>query len=92
MLKYKSTQRKTDLYDIGDGLTLMNIIQKNSDGRAKNVHTYIGPEGNGFVCVSHADGVDKPGVLFNYADYVRMLKMNLPMLISFYYENIGGKP
>ena len=34
MKKYKSTERKVDLYDIGNGLTLMNIIWKNQDGKA----------------------------------------------------------
>ena len=28
MIKYKTTERKVDLYDIGDGLTLMNVILK----------------------------------------------------------------
>lgn len=28
MIKYKASQRRVDLYDIGDGLTLMNIILK----------------------------------------------------------------
>ena len=28
MIKYKSSERKVDMYDIGDGLTLMNIIEK----------------------------------------------------------------
>ena len=32
MIKYKASERKVDLYDIGDGLTLMNIILKNEDG------------------------------------------------------------
>lgn len=29
MIKYKASERRVDLYDIGDGLMLMNIIQKN---------------------------------------------------------------
>ena len=28
VIKYKSSERKVDMYDIGDGLTLMNIIQE----------------------------------------------------------------
>ena len=31
MIKYKASQRRVDLYDIGDGLTLMNIILGHSD-------------------------------------------------------------
>jgi len=33
MTKYKASERKVDLYDIGDGLTLMNVIIKNQDGK-----------------------------------------------------------
>ena len=32
MIKYKTSERKVDLYDIGNGLTLMNVILKNQDG------------------------------------------------------------
>ena len=44
MIKYKSLERKVDMYDIGDGLTLMNIIQENQDGQIQSVDTYIGAE------------------------------------------------
>ena len=33
MIKYKASQRRVDLYEIGDGLTLMNIIVKNDEGK-----------------------------------------------------------
>ena len=48
MIKYKASERRVDLYDIGDGLTLMNIILKNDEGKMQEVHSYIGQEGNGF--------------------------------------------
>ena len=51
MIKYKASERRVDLYDIGDGLTLMNIILKNDEGKMQEVHSYIGQEGNGFSCV-----------------------------------------
>ena len=37
MNKYTSSERKVDLYDIGDGLTLMNIVTKNEAGKTKVV-------------------------------------------------------
>ena len=89
MKKYKASQRRVDLYDIGDGLTLMNIILKNKEGKMSEVHSYIGQEGNGFVCVGHTEGLDQPGVIFSYASHVRMLEANLPMLLEFFYTNIG---
>ena len=41
MLKYTTSQKKTDMYDIGNGLTLMNIVTKNADGKPIQVDTYI---------------------------------------------------
>ncbi|MBQ7614379.1 MAG: hypothetical protein IJU77_04995 [Butyrivibrio sp.] len=77
MNKYKPSERKVDLYDIGDGLTLMNIVIKNEAGKTKAVHTYIGYEGNGFACVAHSEGLDQPGVIYNYSSHVRMLNAKL---------------
>ena len=87
MQKYKSNERRIDLYDIGNGLTLMNIIQKNQDGKMQSIDTYIGIENNGFSCVGHTEGLDEPGVLFSYAQYVRMMEANLPGLIDIFYSN-----
>lgn len=47
----KPSQKRIDMYDIGDGLTLMNVINKNENGKMHQITTYIGIEGNGFVCV-----------------------------------------
>lgn len=87
MRKYKSNERRIDLYDIGNGLTLMNIILKNQNGKMKSIDTYIGIENNGFSCVGHTEGLDEPGVIFNYAQYVRMIEANLPCFIDIFYSN-----
>ena len=39
MNKYTTSERKVDFYDIGDGMTLMNIVTKNESGKTKAVHT-----------------------------------------------------
>lgn len=39
MVKYKNTERKVDLHDIGNGLTLMNIILKNQEGKMMSIDT-----------------------------------------------------
>ena len=91
MTKYKVTERKVDLYDIGDGLTLMNIILKNKDGKMMAIDTYMGTDRNGFSCVGHTEGLDEPGVLFSYASYVRMIQANLPYYIDAFYTNINIK-
>ena len=48
IIKYKASERKVDLYDIEDGLTLMNVILKNQDGKMTAIDIYIGAERNGF--------------------------------------------
>ena len=88
MNKYKPSERKVDLYDIGDGLTLMNIVTKNEAGKTKAVHTYIGYEGDGFVCVAHSEGLDHPGVIYSYSSHVRMLNANLPYLLDYFWSNV----
>ena len=34
----KESKKRIDLYDIGDGLTLMNLIEKNDSGK---MHNYL---------------------------------------------------
>ena len=41
MNKYTASERKVDLYDIGDGLTLKNIVTKNESGKTKAVSSSI---------------------------------------------------
>lgn len=88
MKKYKAAERKVDLYDIGDGLTLMNVILKNQDGRMMSIDTYIGAERNSFSCVGHTEGLDEPGVIFSYARYVRMIEANLSYYLNAFFTNI----
>ena len=38
----KLSQKRIDVYDIGDGLTLMNVINKNENGKMHQITTYIG--------------------------------------------------
>ena len=85
MIKYKSSERKVDMYDIGDGLTLMNIIQENQDGQIQSVDTYIGAEKDGFCCVGHAEGLDQQGVIFSYSKYVKLIQANLQRYLNIYY-------
>ena len=88
MLKYKTVERKADLYDIGNGLTLMNIIMKNQDGKMSAIDTYIGADRNGFSCVGHTEGLDEPGVVFSYTRYIRMIEANLEYYLEAFFTNI----
>lgn len=84
----KAGERKVDLYDIGNGLTLMNTILKNQDGKMTAIDTYIGTERNGFSCVGHTEGLDEPGVFFCYSRYVRMIEANLSYYLDAFFTNI----
>lgn len=87
----KLTQRRVDLYDIGDNLMLMNVLNKNDNGKIHSITTYIGIEGNGFVCVGNANDLDEPGAIFSYQSYVRMQQANLPILKDIFETNTGVK-
>ena len=88
MIKYKSNERKVDLYDIGNGLTLMNVIIKNQDGKMAAIDTYIGSDRNRYQYVGRTEGLDEPGVIFSYAKYMRLVEANLPHYIDAYFKNI----
>lgn len=85
----KQTQKRIDIYDIGDNLVLMNVITKNESGKMHQITTYIGIEGNGFVCVGNANDLDAPGTMFSYQSYVRMQQANLPLLRDIFETNTG---
>lgn len=83
----KQSQKRVDMYDIGEGLVLMNVISKNENGKMHQITTYIGIEGNGFACVGNANDLDEPGVIFSYQSYIKMQKANLPILKEIFETN-----
>ena len=85
----KQSKKRVDMYDIGEGLVLMNVITKNESGKIHQITTYIGIEGNGFVCVGNANDLDEPGAIFSYQSYVKMQKTYLPTLKEIFENNTG---
>ena len=85
VIQYKNSERKVDMYDIGDGLILMNIIEKNQNGQIMSVDTYIGKDRDRFYCVGHTEGLDQPGVIFSYSKYVKLIQANLQRYLNIYY-------
>lgn len=69
----------------------MNVINKNENGKVHQVTTYIGIEGNGFVCVVNANDLDASGAIFGYQSYVREQQTMLPVLIDIFETNTGVK-
>ena len=76
MEKIYSKLRRTDYYDFGHGLMLMNVLSKTEEGKLDRIDTYIGVEGNEFVCVGCAKDLSAPGVIFSYGEYVRFQRAN----------------
>ncbi len=87
----KLAKKRVDMYDIGNDLTLMNVINKNEDGKICQITTYIGIEGNGFICVGNANELDAPGAIFSYRSYVRQQEAMLPVLVDIFERNTGVK-
>ena len=87
MEKILSKLRKTDYYDFGHGLTLMNILYKTEEGKLDRIETYLGVETNEFVCVGGAKGLSEPGVLFSYAEYTRFQRANSAAYLDIFKKN-----
>ena len=87
MEKIHSKLRRTDYYDFGHGLTLMNVLSKTEDGKLDRIDTYIGVEGNEFVCVGCAKDLSAPGVIFSYGEYVRFQRANQATYLDFFKQN-----
>ena len=68
-------------------LTLMNILSKTEDGKLDRIDTYIGVEGNEFVCVGCAKDLSAPGVIFSYGEYVRFQRANKATYLDFLKQN-----
>ncbi len=92
MRKYKSSEKKVDIYDIGDGLELINVVTKNDTGDIVRVDTFIGSsKRDEYVSVGRAEGLSGAGVIFSYSQYVKQMRDFLPMYLEMYENNLQGK-
>lgn len=87
MERIHSKLRRTDYYDFGHGLTLMNVLFKTEDGKLDRIETYLGVETNEFICVGGAKGLSEPGVLFSYAEYTRFQRANSAAYLDIFKKN-----
>ena len=90
MEKYKPAEKKTDIYDIGDGLILLNIQTKNAEGVLDRVDTYIGMDGIGFCPVGVVENISSPGYVFSYPSFVRMQSGLVAEYKRIFWENLAG--
>ena len=79
------------MYDDGNGLPHMYLINKHENGKQHKITTYIGIEGHGFVCAGNANDQDAPETIFSYQTYVREREAMLPVLRYIFETNIGVK-
>lgn len=87
MDKIHSKLRRTDYYDFGHGLTLVNVLSKTEDGKLDRIDTYIGVEGNEFVCVGFTKDLSAPGIIFSYVDYIRFQRANKAAYLDIFKQN-----
>ena len=90
MEKYKPAEKKSDIYDIGDGLILLNIQTKTTEGVLDRVDTYIGMDGIGFCPVGVVENISSPGYVFSYPSFVRMQSGLVAEYKRIFWENLAG--
>ena len=90
MEKYKPAEKKSDIYDIGDGLILLNIQTKNAEGVLDRVDTYIGMDGIGFCPVGVVENISSPGYVFSYPSFVRIQSGLEAEYKRIFWENLAG--
>lgn len=90
MEKYKPAEKKSDIYDIGDGLILLNIQTKNAEGVLDRVDTYIGMDGIGFCPVGVVENISSPGYVFSYPSFVRIQSGLVAEYKRIFWENLAG--
>ena len=90
MEKYKPAEKKSDIYDIGDGLILLNIQTKNAEGVLDRVDTYIGMDGIGFCPVGVVENISSPSYVFSYPSFVRMQSGLVAEYKRIFWENLAG--
>ena len=91
MKKYKSSEKRVDLYDIGDGMTLMNIVNRNAEGKIDSIYMYIGyTDEDSFLRVGIAEDLAAPGSLFNYASFMRGVHERMLLYKAIFKSNLTG--
>ena len=79
-----------DVYDIGDGKTMMHMRIFNEEGKLRHVITYIGHPEIGFVEVACSKNLDAPGVDSSYRNYHNSMMRMLPLLIGIAESNMSN--
>ena len=65
----------------------VDMTRAAEEGKLDRIDTYIGVEGNEFVCVGCAKDLSAPGVIFSYGEYVRFQRANKATYLEFFKQN-----
>lgn len=87
MRKIPSSEKATEYYELGNGWYMIHVKTK-IDGKLSRVDTYVGTEDDGFSRVAHTEGLDKPGVIHGYRDYLKTIRLYGNGLIELALENM----
>ena len=87
MEKIHSKLRRTDYYDFGHGLTLMNVLFKTEDGKLDRIDTYIGVEGNELYAGLGQRPLCAGCYNFPTGEYVRFQRANKATYLDFFKQN-----
>ena len=70
MREFAALQKKTDIFEVGNGVVLVNVLTENKDGKLEQIDTYIGAEGKKALRVKGAYGLDVTEIQFDYNRYM----------------------
>jgi hypothetical protein len=87
MRKIPSSEKATEYYELGNGWYMVHVKTK-IDGKLSRVDTYVGTEDNGFSHVAHTEGLDEPGVIGGYRDYLKTMRLYGDGLIELAQKNM----
>ena len=88
----KSKTKKADIYDIGDGLELLNICVRNAEGDLDHISTFIGRhDSTEYISVGRTIGLSDPGAVFSYSSFVKTQKKQIELYKQIYADNMKSR-
>ena len=87
MRKIPASEKASEYYELGNGWYMLHVKTK-TDGIVSRVDTFVGTEEDGYSHVAHTEGLDAPGVVGGYRDYLRSMRMYANSLVEMAQQNM----
>ena len=87
MRKIPASEKAIEYYELGNGWYMIHVKTK-TDGKVTRVDTFVGTEEDGFSRVAHTEGLDAPGVIGGYRDYLKTVRRYVDGLIDLAQKNM----